>query len=96
MTTDEFLDSLMEGTLPGGMSAPLRGLWHSARGDWDRAHNLVQDDPSADAAWVHAHLHRIEGDLANAEYWYRRAGRPSPNGPIEVEQRQIASSLLGE
>ena len=64
-----------------------------AAGDWDGAHELVQDDPSADAAWVHAHLHRVEGDLSNAGYWYRRAGRAVATGSLEEERRAIQQAL---
>ncbi|WAP68749.1 hypothetical protein [Jiella pelagia] len=62
-------------------------------GDWDGAHAVVQDDPSADAAWIHAHLHRIEGDLANAAYWYRRAGRPVATSGLDEEREAIAREL---
>ncbi len=62
-------------------------------GDWDGAHQAVQDDPSPEAAWVHAHLHRIEGDLENAGYWYRRAGRPQATGDLEAERRDIQRAL---
>ncbi len=58
-------------------------------GDWNAAHELVQDEPSPEAAWMHAHLHRVEGDLANAGYWYRRAGRPVATGGLEEERREI-------
>ena len=58
-------------------------------GDWNAAHELVQDDPSPEAAWMHAHLHRVEGDLANAGYWYRRADRPVAIGGLEEEWREI-------
>lgn len=64
-------------------------------GDWDGAHALVQDDPSPEAAWVHAHLHRVEGDLANAAYWYRRAGRPVATGDLHEESQAIAHALAG-
>ncbi|SNB70467.1 hypothetical protein SAMN07250955_107209 [Arboricoccus pini] len=62
-------------------------------GEWDGAHAIVQDAPSAEAAWVHAWLHRVEGDLANAGYWYRRAGQPMPAGDVASEGRAIAASL---
>ena len=65
------------------------------KGDWNRAHVLVQDDPGRDAAWVHAHLHRIEGDLGNAAYWYRQARQPVANDALDVEWERIASTLLG-
>lgn len=86
--------ALREGPLPADASAPVAALWHLARGDWSRAHGLAQDDDSVEAAWVHAHLHRVEGDLGNAGYWYRRAGRPVARGPLDEEWAAIAASLL--
>ncbi len=74
---------------------PLKALQLLADGDWDAAHELVQDDPSAEASWVHAHLHRVEGDLANAGYWYRRAGKPAASGGLEEERRAIEAALGG-
>lgn len=94
MTTDEFLDSLAGERPPEGLSVPLRGLWLSAKGEWDGAHALVQNDPTADAAWVYAHLHRIEGDLGNAAYWYNRAGRRPSDAAIEEERAAMATALL--
>ncbi|PLX36811.1 MAG: hypothetical protein C0606_13465 [Hyphomicrobiales bacterium] len=81
---------------PDGLSPALAGLWHAGRGDWDRAHRIVQDDPGRDAAWVHAYLHRVEGDLWNAGYWYRQAGRPECQVALEDEWREIADALLGK
>ncbi len=74
--------------------APLAALWWAAKGDWDQAHEIVQDEDDADAAWVHAYLHRVEGDLGNAGYWYRRAGKPVATGPLETEWEQMVSALL--
>ena len=74
---------------------PLAGLWWAARGDWDRAHRIVQDDGSREAAWVHAHLHRVEGDLSNASYWYRQAGQPVAKDALDEEWERIVSALLG-
>ena len=71
----------------------LKALGLAAAGDWARAHTLVQDDPSAEAAWVHAHLHRVEGDLSNAGYWYRRANRPQATNSLEDERRDIEKAL---
>ena len=59
---------------------PLAALWWAAKGNWDEAHKIVQDEETADAAWVHAYLHRVEGDLGNAGYWYRRAGTSRSRG----------------
>lgn len=83
-------------TPPKGASGPLAALWHAAKGDWDKAHNLVMDEESDAAAWVHAHLHRVEGDESNAGYWYRRAGKPPAKGPLGEEWDQIAAALLTE
>jgi hypothetical protein len=63
--------------------------------NWDRAHRLVQDEGTSDAAWVHAYLHRVEGDLSNAAYWYRRAGKAVATGSLEAEWGDIVSGLLG-
>ena len=76
-------------------SSVLKALSLAASGDWDGAHKLVQDDPSPEAAWVHAHLHRVEGDLSNAGYWYRRAGKPVATGDLD-EERQAIEKALGK
>ena len=93
MEIEDFRATLGDTAPPSGASAALRALWHAGRGDWDAAHGVVQDEGDADCAWVHAHLHRQEGDLGNAAYWYRRAGRPVAQGPIEGEWREIAAAL---
>ncbi len=77
------------------LNAPLAALWWSAKGGWDEAHRIVQDEPTAEAAWVHAYLHRVEGDLGNAGYWYRRAGKLMAAGSPETEWEWITSALLG-
>ena|SRR5829696_4456511 len=88
-------DSFLSGDTPPSTSArALQALWWAARGSWDRAHSLVQQDGTEDAAWVHAHLHRVEGDLENASYWYRKAGRPSSRDALEAERTSIAAELL--
>lgn len=81
---------------PKGASGPLTALWHVAKGDWDKAHELVQAEGSAAAAWVHAHLHRVEGDEGNAGYWYRRAEKPHAQSTLDEEWKQIADTLLLE
>lgn len=83
-----------DGPVPDGVTAPVEALWHVAHGAWDIAHRLVQDDPSRDAAWVHAHLHRVEGDLSNAAYWYGMAGQPVASNAIEVEWARIVTTLI--
>ena len=90
-----FRESLKADKPPGGLSRPLEALWHAGRGDWDAAHKLVQQDegePKHD--WVHAHLHRVEGDLSNAGYWYRRAQQPAETGPLDAEWAKISEALL--
>ncbi len=77
------------------LSAPLAALWWAAKGDWNKAHSIAQDDETSEASWVHAYLHRVEGDLGNAGYWYRRAGKPAASGPLEGEWEQIVRALLG-
>jgi hypothetical protein len=93
MTEDEFKTSLAAAT-PPALPPPLLALWHDAKGDWDGAHKCVDTSGEADAMWVHAYLHRKEGDLANARYWYARAGRPPATGPLETEFAAILAALL--
>ena len=95
MSVADFRASLSGATPAPGLDAPLAGLWWAAKGQWDAAHKIVQDEPSADAAWVHAYLHRVEGDLGNAGYWYRQAGQPVAKDSLETEWERIASALLG-
>jgi hypothetical protein len=76
-----------------GLSPPLAALWWAAKGDWDAAHKIVQDESDANSAWVHAYLHRVEGDLSNAAYWYRQAGQPVAKDSLESEWERIASAL---
>jgi hypothetical protein len=90
------LRTSLSGAAPApDLGAPLAGLWWAAKGNWDQAHKIVQDESSADAAWVHAYLHRVEGDLGNAGYWYRQAGRPVATDSLESEWERIAAALLG-
>src|SRR4051794_34654279 len=91
---EAFRQSLPAGTRPEGLAPPLAALWHAGRGEWDAAHAMVQDQGDADSAWVHAHLHRQEGDLGNAAYWYRRAGKPIASAAIGEEWATIADALL--
>jgi membrane associated rhomboid family serine protease len=87
-------DSLGAPAPPQGLSPPVRALWHLARDEWDAAHAIVQEEDDADSAWVHAHLHRVEGDLSNARYWYGRAGRLESHATLEDEWQAIATELL--
>jgi hypothetical protein len=90
----EFKTSLA-GDAPAGVAPPLAGLWWAAKGEWDVAHEIVQNDDTHEAAWVHAYLHRVEGDLGNASYWYRHAGQPVAKDELDAEWERIVSTLLG-
>lgn len=90
-----FRASLSDTAPAPGLEPPLAALWWAAKGQWDQGHKIVQDEASADAAWVHAYLHRVEGDLGNAGYWYRQAGQPVPKDSLEAEWERIVSALLG-
>ena len=93
MTLQEFRATLSLERAPE--AAPLlRALWHDARGDWNEAHTIAQEIETKDAAWVHAYLHRKEGDAGNARYWYDRARQPVASDSLEAEWARIASALL--
>lgn len=96
MNLEGFEESLGAGAPPADLAPALQALWHAAAGNWHRAHELVQAEDGDDDAWVHAYLHRAEGDQANAGYWYRRAGKPHATESLEAEWRAIARTLLEE
>jgi hypothetical protein len=96
MTLDEFNESVNAGSQPpASLSRALQALWWDAKGDWEKAHVIAQEDPSPNATWVHAYLHRKEGDESNAAYWYARAVKPVARGSLTTERDRIVSSLLG-
>ena len=95
MTLAEFQLSQKQSTPPTGLSDALQALWYDTKGDWEKAHELAQKDGGAAGNWVHAYLHRKEGDQGNAAYWYRRAGKPVCRAPLEAEWRQIIGDLAG-
>jgi hypothetical protein len=72
----------------------LQALWHDARGDWTRAHEVAQQIEGRAGAWVHAYLHRKEGDLGNAGYWYRRANQPAATGPLDADWEEIVQRAI--
>ena len=94
MNVAEFRESLKEKLPPSGLSHALQALWWDAKQDWERAHESAQQDEGTDGAWVHAYLHRKEGDLPNAQYWYRQAGRAVGYGDLQREWETIAAELL--
>jgi hypothetical protein len=93
MTLDEFKATLSS-EAPPAVTPPLRALWHDARGDWDAAHTVAQEVDDKSGAWVHAYLHRKEGDLGNAAYWYGRAGQPVATDSLDAEWARITAALL--
>ena len=94
MDIAEFRKSLAAAEPPQHLSLPLRALWWEAKGDWKKAHETAQADEGERGAWVHAYLHRVEGDLGNATYWYRRAGKPAAEDSLEAEWERIVAALL--
>lgn len=96
MTFDAFISSRIASRPPANLSPALTALWWDAKGDWEQAHQAAQSEEGPDGAWVHAYLHRKQGDLSNAGYWYRQAGRPIASGPAPSEWNQIARALLEE
>lgn len=95
MSYDEFSQSVSEREAPDdSLPRALQALWWDAAGDWTKAHDLCQSEPGRAAAWVHGYLHRKEGDLSNAGYWYGRAGKARHEGTLDEERRRIVESLL--
>lgn len=95
MTLLEFKNSLTSPT-PPHVPTLLKALWHDARGEWDKAHNLAQDVNTPDGSWIHAYLHRKEGDRSNAQYWYHRANRKMPGYSLEQEWEELVHVFLSE
>lgn len=89
MTKKEFREAN-----PDQFQGALLALWWDAQGNWERAHEVAQEIEDADGSWVHAYLHRKEGDLGNAGYWYRRAGRQPATGAFEGEWAYIVETML--
>ncbi|HEX2114622.1 MAG TPA: hypothetical protein VHM01_09485 [Alphaproteobacteria bacterium] len=94
VTIAEFQASLAAADPPAGLDSALCALWHAAKGDWHKAHELAQSRDDEIGAWVHAYLHRVEGDESNAGYWYRRAGVSHSRAPLQQEWQEIAAALL--
>jgi hypothetical protein len=93
MTLTEF-NATLEKNSPPSMSPALVALWHDAKGDWTRAHEVAQDIADATGSWVHAYLHRKEGDEGNAAYWYRKAEKPIERGSLAAEWTRMVTALL--
>jgi len=91
---ESFQESLSHEVPPRGTDPPLAALWWAKKGDWDKAHRLVMDETSREAAWVHAYIHRVEGDLGNAHYWYRQARHQPAEGDLDAEWDAVVTTLL--
>jgi hypothetical protein len=96
MTLSEFKTSLQKSEPPRGINTLLQALWHDAKEDWHMAHNLAQEIETSEGSWIHAYLHRKEGDESNARYWYSRAGRKFPKSSLSEEWEEIASTLIAD
>jgi hypothetical protein len=94
ITFSEFKQSLQDQHPTGQFSVHLQALWWGGKGDWHRAHDLVQDGQDAGTSWIHAWLHRVEGDEGNASYWYARAGKQKPNLSLDAEWELLATHFL--
>lgn len=95
MTLEHFRATLAQPNAPETLSPPLRAMWEDARGNWSAAHAIAQDIEDEIGSWIHAYLHRKEGDSGNAGYWYRRAKQPVAHDALEEEWARIVSTLLG-
>jgi hypothetical protein len=94
MDVAAFKASLKSAQPPRGLSPPLEALWWAGKDDWKRAHEIAQEHDDQSSAWVHAYLHRVEGDLGNAGYWYRRASKPVATDSLDAEWERIVSALI--
>jgi len=94
MTLDEFRSTLSQRHAPESFSPALRAMWEEARGNWSEAHVIAQDIDDKTGSWIHAYLHRKEGELGNAGYWYRRAEQPVAHDGLDAEWERIVSALL--
>jgi hypothetical protein len=91
MKVSSFKESLSHNEPPADLSPYLKALWYDAQGGWDKAHKLIQDIGDKNASWIHAYLHRKEGDIANADYWYSRAGKTRPAVSLTEEWEDIVA-----
>ena len=94
MKFEEYKQSLTLSSAPSTISEHLKALWYDAKGNWEQSHNIIQDIGDANASWIHAYLHRKEGDIGNADYWYHRAGKKRPAVSLEEEWETIAKKII--
>jgi hypothetical protein len=96
LTLDDFRQSVSNSKPPAGLTGALSGLWWDAKGNWERAHECAQEDSSPAGAWVHAYLHRKEGDESNAAYWYGQAHQPVSRESLDSEWLSIVRTLIAQ
>ena len=94
MSKSLFYESLTDSLPPAHFSVLLKSLWYDKKGDWKTAHDLVDSLAGAEAAWVHAYLHRKEGDSWNADYWYGRAKKLRPSHTLEEEWESLVVHFM--
>ncbi|MBX3238567.1 MAG: hypothetical protein KIT80_07285 [Chitinophagaceae bacterium] len=94
MDYNNFIATISDKQPPVSVSSYLQALWYDAKGYWEQSHNIVQDIHDDTGSWIHAYLHRKEGDTGNARYWYSRAGRPFPGFSLQEEWEQMVKELL--
>jgi hypothetical protein len=94
MSFEEFKSSLAKDQPAENLSPALKAMWWDGKGDWERSHNIAQDISSQTGSWIHAYLHRKEGDPGNASYWYQRARLKLPSISLDDEWNEIVQSLL--
>jgi hypothetical protein len=94
MNANGFRATLSQQDPPPGISVALAALWWDAKGDWARAHDLVDSLETSEGMAVHAYLHRKEGAASNADYWYQRAGRTFHRTTLEAEWEALVEGLI--
>ncbi|RYG27330.1 MAG: hypothetical protein EOO01_41525 [Chitinophagaceae bacterium] len=94
MTYDEFVKSLSLQTPPETLSAELKALWYDGKEDWESSHNIAQDINDQNGSWIHAYLHRKEGDISNARYWYSRAGKNECRATLKEEWELLVKNFI--
>ena len=94
MTYDEFMSSLSSSRPPEKITDVLKALWYDGKNDWESSHNIAQDINDINGSWVHAYLHRKEGDISNARYWYSRAGKREPHVSLKQEWEELVMHFI--
>ena len=94
MNYEAFISSLSRTEPPAEVSAYLQAMWYDWKNDWESSHNIAQDIPDANGSWIHAYLHRKEGDFSNAAYWYLKAGKPIPTVSLTEEWKLMVENFL--